>query len=154
VLQPATRDFYLRALKLVRESGVPFLLGGAYAFGTYTGILRHTKDLDVFVRPDDAPRVLGAFARAGFRTEVTFPHWLGKALNGDDFADVIFNSGNGRCPVDDEWFAHARRAEVLGAAVSVIPAEEMIWQKSYIMERERFDGADVAHLLRARGPGL
>src|SRR5262245_9880001 len=46
VLQPATRDFYLRALKLVRESGVPFLLGGAYAFGTYTGILRHTKDLD------------------------------------------------------------------------------------------------------------
>src|SRR5207248_659415 len=66
----------------------------------------------------------------------------------------IYNSGNGRCPVDDDWFAHAVWAEVLGTPVSVIPAEEMIWQKSYIMERERFDGADVAHLLRARGPAL
>jgi hypothetical protein len=32
--------------------------------------------------------------------------------------------------------------------VKLIPAEEMIWSKSFIMERERFDGADVAHLLR------
>jgi hypothetical protein len=30
----------------------------------------------------------------------------------------------------------------------------MIWQKAYIMERERFDGADIAHLLRARGQAL
>jgi hypothetical protein len=34
------------------------------------------------------------------------------------------------------------------------PAEELIWQKTYIMERERFDGADVNHLLRACGPKL
>jgi hypothetical protein len=30
----------------------------------------------------------------------------------------------------------------------------MIWSKAYIMERERYDGADIAHLIRARGPGL
>ena len=29
---------------------VPFLVGGAYAFAHYTGIVRHTKDLDLFVR--------------------------------------------------------------------------------------------------------
>jgi len=29
-----------------------------------------------------------------------------------------------------------------------VPAEEMIWTKAFIMERERYDGADVAHLLR------
>src|SRR5205807_1999993 len=34
------------------------------------------------------------------------------------------------------------------------PAEEMIWSKAFILERERFDGADVAHLLFARGPEL
>jgi hypothetical protein len=153
-LEPQTRAFYLRALRLLEASGTPFLLGGAYAFGAYTGITRHTKDLDVFVRPADAPRVLGAFARAGFRTEVTFPHWLAKAFNGDDFVDVIYNSGNGNCPVDDEWFGHARRAQVLGTPVAVIPPEEMLWQKAYIMERERYDGADVAHLLRACGPDL
>jgi hypothetical protein len=26
----------------------------------------------------------------------------------------------------------------------------MIWSKAFIMERERYDGADIAHLLRAR----
>ncbi|HYV45293.1 MAG TPA: hypothetical protein VFA20_10550, partial [Myxococcaceae bacterium] len=32
--------------------------------------------------------------------------------------------------------------------------EEMIWSKAFVLERERFDGADVAHLIRARGKGL
>ena len=26
--------------------------------------------------------------------------------------------------------------------------EEMIWMRAYIMERERFDRADIAHILR------
>lgn len=30
----------------------------------------------------------------------------------------------------------------------------MIWSKAFIMERERFDGADVVHLLRACGERL
>jgi hypothetical protein len=30
----------------------------------------------------------------------------------------------------------------------------MIWSKAFIMERERFDGADVIHLLRARAEDL
>jgi hypothetical protein len=29
------------------------------------------------------------------------------------------------------------------------PVEEMIWSKAFVMERERFDGADVLHLLNA-----
>jgi len=34
--------------------------------------------------------------------------------------------------------------------VRLMPVEEMIWSKSFLMERERFDGADVLHLIRAR----
>ncbi len=30
----------------------------------------------------------------------------------------------------------------------------MIWSKAFIQERERFDGADVLHLLRETGPSL
>ena len=30
----------------------------------------------------------------------------------------------------------------------------MVWSKAFIMERERFDGADIAHLLRARGRSM
>lgn len=153
-LDPEATSFYLHALRLFRQEGLPFLIGGAYAFGYYTGIARHTKDFDIFVRPDDARRALDILSRAGYKTELTFSHWLGKAFHGDDFVDVIFCSGNGMCRVDDDWFRFAVNGEVLGVPVKLMPAEEMIWQKAYIMERERFDGADVLHLLRARGPQL
>ena len=93
-------------------------------------------------------------AGAGCETELTFPHWLGKAYRGDDFCDVIFSSGNGVCRVDDLWFEHAEAVEILGEPVQLIPVEEMIWSKGYITERERYDGADVNHLLRARAPQL
>src|SRR4051812_1066855 len=103
-LGPDTARFYLEALAAMRDSGVPFLVGGAYALGHYTGIVRHTKDLDLFVRPEDSQRTLDVLADAGYRTEITFRHWLGKAFSGDDFVDVIYASGNGACPVDDGWF--------------------------------------------------
>jgi hypothetical protein len=151
---PHAFRFYGDVLERLDAGGVPFLIGGAYALGNYTGIVRHTKDLDVFTRPADAPRALGVLERAGYRTEMTFPHWLGKVFSAENFVDVIFSSGNGLCPVDDAWFAHAPAAQVLGHSVRLIPVEEMIWQKAFIMERERFDGADVNHLLRARGAGL
>jgi hypothetical protein len=138
----------------MQESGVPFLVGGAYALGRYTGIYRHTKDLDLFVRPTDADRTLHVLARAGYLTQRTFPHWLGKAFFADDFIDVISSSGNGLCAVDDQWFTRAVPGEILGEAVKLCPAEEMIWQKAFIMERERFDGADIMHLVRARWADL
>src|SRR4051812_993502 len=151
---PATLHFYRKALSVLQESAVPFLVGGAYALAPYTGIVRHTKDLDVFVRAAHAGPALEALARAGYETEITFAHWLGKARHRGDFIDVIFNSGNALCPVDDDWFEHATEGKVLGAAVRLIPPEEMLWQKAYLMERERFDGADVLHLIRALGPEL
>jgi hypothetical protein len=153
-LSSHTRDFYREALFVLQRAGVPFLVGGAYALYHYTGIERHTKDIDVFVRPDDCRAALDALAAAGCRTEVIFPHWLAKAYRGDEYVDVIFSSGNAVAPVDDQWFAQAVTAAVLDVPVSVVPAEELIWQKSFIQERERYDGADVAHLIRAGGRDL
>jgi hypothetical protein len=149
-----TQGFYREAVRLLRAADVPALVGGSYALAHYTGIVRHTKDFDVFVRPAHARYALRALAAGGFRTEITFSHWLGKAFHGEDFVDVIFSSGNGLCRVDDEWFAHAAEAVFLGEPVRLCPAEEVLWQKAFICERERFDGADVNHLLLARGPEL
>jgi hypothetical protein len=101
-LEPQTTKFYLDAVAALTRAKVPYLFGGAYALAHYTKISRHTKDLDLFVKPEDAPRALETLKDAGYRTEMTFPHWLGKAFCGDDFIDVIFSSGNGLCPVDDE----------------------------------------------------
>ncbi len=153
-IAPDTLAIYRQALHALQDMQFPFLVGGAYALAQYAGIIRHTKDLDLFVRPGDAQCILDGLGRHGFRTELTFPHWLGKAHRGGDFVDVIFCSGNGIVRVDDEWFQHSVAAEVLGVPVHMIPAEEMIWSKGFIQERERFDGADIAHVIRSCGPGL
>jgi hypothetical protein len=153
-LPPETAAFYCHMVEALQRAEVPFLVGGAYAFGRYTGIERHTKDFDVFVRPGDAERTLQTLESAGAATELTFPHWLGKARCGEDFIDVIFSSGNGLATVDDEWFTYAIADEVLSRPVSLVPPEEMFWSKAFVMERERYDGADINHLLRAHAADL
>ena len=146
--------FYREVVALLERADVPFLFGGAYAFERYTDIVRHTKDLDIFIRPSDLRATLKTLAAGRLRTEVTDRHWLAKAWYDEDFIDIIFSSGNGLCQVDDLWFERSVPAEVLEMPVRLVPPEEMIWQKAFIQERERYDGADVAHLLRASGPTL
>jgi hypothetical protein len=147
-------SFYREAIKDLQDIGEPFLVGGAFALETYTGLVRRTKDMDIFVRPGSVERLLSTLKCKGYETTIHFPHWLAKAFKNDHFIDVIFGSGNGVCMVDDLWFDHAVQAKMFGMWVSVIPAEEMIWSKAFIMERERFDGADIAHLLRAQAKSM
>ena len=147
-------EFYIDALRKLQDTGIGFLVGGAFAYSHYSRVPRDTKDIDVFVKPDDCPRVLESFERLGYQTEIAFPHWLSKIRCGDHFMDVIFSSGNAMARVDDLWFDHAPKVNVLGLIVKLAPVEEMIWSKAFIQERERFDGADVLHLLRETGPSL
>jgi hypothetical protein len=154
ILDPESRAFYQSAMRALQQDGVPFLVGGAYSFSRYTGIERHTKDFDIFLRQEDAQAALDSLARAGYLTELSFPHWLGKAFCGESYVDVIYGSGNGLARVDDLWFTHSTKAVVLDVPTLLCPVEETIWSKAFVMERERYDGADIAHLLRARAPKL
>jgi hypothetical protein len=140
-------DFHLRSVAALQDANVPFLIGGAYVVEVYAGVSRRTKDFDLYVRPRHVDAALDALARAGYETELTFAHWLAKAKRGRDYVDLIFRAGNGLCEVDDSWFERAHDDELLGLHVKLCAPEEMIWMKAYIMERERFDGADIAHLL-------
>jgi hypothetical protein len=149
--QDRRRIFYRRALQTLTDSSIPFLIGGAFALDYYTGVCRDTKDIDVFIHPRDFDRVWDLFNSVGFETEIRFPHWIGKAYSGEHFVDIIFSSGNGVCAVDELWFKYAQPGMVFGLAVQLCPPEEMIWSKAFIMERERYDGADIAHLVLARG---
>ena len=148
-LDPKLVSFYGSALRRLQTAGVPFMVGGAYALHRFTGVARRTKDLDVFVKPVDLDRALAVLQTNGCRTEVTASHWLGKAICGELFVDVIFNSGNGVAAVDDEWLENAVDGMVLGVDVKLTPPEETLWSKAFVMERERYDGADVAHILHA-----
>ena len=153
-LDESSRAFYQDALGSLDREGLEYLVGGAYAFARYTHIERHTKDFDIYIRREDFTRAADILERAGYETELTFSHWLGKAFHGDDFVDLIFSAGNGVAQVDDLWFEYAVPARVIDMDVRLIPAEEMIWSKGLIMERERFDGADVAHVIHSAGKDL
>ncbi|MFN2484874.1 MAG: nucleotidyltransferase [Candidatus Limnocylindria bacterium] len=146
---PDTRAFYRRILQILSESGTPFLVGGALAFEHYTGIERNTRDLDVFLRPMHRDQALERLDAAGEETEASFPHWLAKVRSNADYVDLIFSSGNGLAEVDAEWFDYSTPATILDIQVDICPVEEMIWSKAFVMERERYDGADVIHLIRA-----
>jgi hypothetical protein len=106
-------------------------------------------------KPEDRDRALQALKEAGYQTKIPFPHWLAKVFDQAPqptlFIDLIYDSGNGVSRVDDEWFALAIEAKVLGVPARLKPPEENIWSKAFVMERERFDGADVAHLIHHAG---
>ncbi len=153
-LPPETAGFFGRTFRLLKASDIPFVVGGAYAYEYYTGILRPTKDADVFLRHRDLDRALSALAAGGYRIAPAFPHWLAKAYHGECFVDLIYRSGNGVSEVDDGWMERGPIAEVLGEEVRLCPPEELVLTKSFIYERERCDMADVLHLLLTVGPRL
>ncbi len=150
----AATEFYKEALELLNENGTGYLLGGAAAFFHYTGCFRDTKDLDVFCKASDYPRILRFFSDRGYRTEITDARWIAKVFNGEYYIDIIFDTPSGICAVDDSWFAHAGQCEVAGVRTRVLAAEDLIWCKIYVQNRERYDGADVNHVMLRYGKQL
>jgi hypothetical protein len=140
-------EFCQDIIRLLTEHRIEFLVGGYDAFKDHSGISRETKDFDLITRPSDVSVVIQLCREAGFGAELVFKHWLAKIHDHQNFIDLIFNSGNGVCAVDDNWFARAPIRLIFDLPVKMIPVEELLWQKAYIMERERYDGADIAHLL-------
>lgn len=140
--------FYREVIDSLQLGGVPFLVGGTYSLEKHAGIQRLTKDLDLFLRSESLARASRSLSARGFQVELAHPHWLAKARRDNLQVDLIFAGGNGLVRVDEDWFLHGVPDVVVDLPVQLCPAEEMIWSKSFVMERERFDGADVLHILR------
>ena len=147
---PQMEAFYGEALRELNRSGLPFLLAGTYALAAYTGISRPTKDLDIFCRAGDCPRILAHFKALGCAIETEDERWISKVRKGERFFDLIFASANGTMPVSDAWFTHARRVEILGTEVGIVSPTELIWSKAFIQLRHRYDGADIVHIILRR----
>jgi hypothetical protein len=124
-----------------------FLIGGSYAINAYTGQNRGTKDVDFFCLAGDYPRILAAAAEAGFETEVEDERWIAKIKRGEHFCDVIWGSANAVVTVTEAWFRDVVPAKILDVSVRLLPPAELIWSKAFILDRKKFDGSDVAHIM-------
>ncbi|HEX6132299.1 MAG TPA: nucleotidyltransferase [Actinomycetota bacterium] len=121
-------DVLDRALGVLRDAGIPFLVIGEIGSAVW-GRDRGTTDVDLFVRPEAAPRVLELLADDGFRTRVEYEHWLSKAtLHGID-VDVIFRASRDIL-LDEEMLARARHVRYRGRTLPVAPPEDLIVMKA------------------------
>jgi hypothetical protein len=151
VVTDGSKDFYRESLSLLTKSNIPFLIGGGFAFRHYTNIHRDTKDLDIFCKASYAFQILKFLSQHGFKTEITDARWIAKAYKGDFYIDIIFNTVNNICPVNDRWYEHSHQGDLLGSTVSFISPEDLIWCKIYVQSRDRYDAADINHIILLRG---
>ena len=139
--------FYSKVLDLLLASKIPFMIGGTYAFNSYTGITRETKDMDIITTKRYALQILKLVQKHGFGTELLNPVWIGKIYHDDYFMDVIFAERNNIYIVKPSWFDLVRKGIVLGRNVLLMPIEYMISTKAYVKFREKYDGSDINYLL-------
>jgi hypothetical protein len=126
---------------------VPFAVAGAFALHEYTGIWRDTKDLDLFLPAEEVAYALQLLEQAGFHTEIADPVWLAKARRDNFFVDLITGMSNAVVSVDASWIHRAERSQVFGVSVRILPPEELIASKVFVTRRERFDAADICHII-------
>src|SRR5579863_1167459 len=134
---PEARACYEDALQALLETGIKFVVGGAFAVHTHTGIWRTTKDLDLLLTARDMPQALDRLSARGFETYVKDPVWLAKAHRGEYFVDLITGIGNASLGVDPSWIERGIPETVLGIPCRVMGAEELIVSKIFVAYRER-----------------
>lgn len=113
---------------------VPFGLLGGVASAAY-GRPRWTKDIDVFVRADDADHVLDLLAAVGFDVERTNPTWIYKAWRDGVLVDVIFKVKS-EIYFDAAMAERVRRVEFEGVELPVLAPEDIVVTKAMAGDEE------------------
>lgn len=146
--------FYKNALQILSESRIPFMVGGTYSIKKYTGISRPTKDLDIFCKAGDYPKIVSIFQGKGFKTTVHDSRWIAKVMKDNHYVDLIYGTPSGMWQIDDSWFTKAHTTVLFGVRTKIIPPEEMILCRIYVQSRDRYDGADINHIILKQGDKL
>jgi hypothetical protein len=143
---PAHR-FYAEVLKTLKDSKFTFMVAGGFAVNYYTGLRRPTKDIDIFIKAGDYPKILNKFTALGYKTQVLDERWIAKIFKGKFYVDLIFGSSNLVAPVTDDWFKDSKSGKFFNHEVKIPSVTDLIWSKVFIQNRDRYDGADIAHLI-------
>jgi predicted nucleotidyltransferase len=145
-----------KAIAILRDANVPFLLGGSLASWARGGP-GSTHDVDFMLKRDDAERALDALVQAGMRGERPPEGWLLKAWDGDVLVDLIFEPTG--LPITDEVLARGEEVQAQAVLMPVMALEDVLVTKLRSLTehnlsydsllaiaralRERIDWADV-----------
>jgi hypothetical protein len=147
-----------RVVRLAQEARIPFVIGGFHGMAAYTGQDRDSKDLDLYVLPADRERMIAVLGSAGLADYYdTVPYdrgWIYRAHENGFIVDVIWGMANYRGQVDAVWLEAGREMEFAGRRLRALPAEELLWTRLYVLQRERCDWPDVMNILAAVGADL
>jgi Nucleotidyl transferase of unknown function (DUF2204) len=145
---PEKQETLAREVLMVLErQRIPYAVAGAFALLQHTGICRTTKDLDLFLTAESWSAALTHLQEHRFQCEICDPVWLAKVHRDGFFVDLITGMSNAAVCVEDSWIRHAQPASVLGIQTRVLAPEELLLSKLFVTRRERFDGADIAHII-------
>ena len=145
--------FYDDVLAAARGTGKPFAIGGALAFATYCGYYRNTKDLDLYVPSESRQDFIDAVTQIGatdyYDTNSYDRGWIYRSTRDECIADLIWSMANYVRPIDADYFNGETQLLLRGKSYAVLPAEELILNKLYIMNKARCDWFDVFNVLYA-----
>jgi hypothetical protein len=141
-----------------RARKIGFAIGGAFAVTTYTGIYRNTKDLDIYVLPEQRFEMIDVLNRLGLQDyHSVLPYdrrWIYRSYQDNIIVDVIWSMANRRMDVDSGWFERSTTVQTRGELIPIVPPEELIWAKLFVLQHDRCDWPDVFNLFYANGEKL
>ena len=147
-----------KVLALARKSGIRFSVGGSMALAFYTGQARETKDLDLCVRPEDRQAMIDVLAEAGlkdyFEVQPYDRAWIYRGTLDGVIVDVIWSMANHRSNVDELFLSRGPEVRLHSELVTMLPVEELIWWKAYVLQFDRCDWPDVLNLIHATASDL
>jgi hypothetical protein len=142
---------YVDVIRQARARGIEFAVGGGSAVAVYTSARESTKDIDLYVLPEDRERMIEVVKDCGLRDyyEVR-PYdrgWIYRGYVDDAIVDVMWSMPNQRTQVDLDWLRRGPEVDLYGEQVRILPREELIWAKLYVLQRDRSDWPDILNLI-------
>jgi hypothetical protein len=151
-------QIYRRAIRAVRSTGAPFMLGGGFGLASYIDRWRDTKDIDFYVLPKTRQTLIKALSDAGFEDYYSKrPYdrgWIYRSIKQGVIVDIIWSMANRRAQVEPSWFEYAKTIGIREESLQVVSAEELLWCKLYVFQRDHCDWLDVINLLYATASSL
>jgi hypothetical protein len=142
---------YADLIEAAAWRNLPYCLGGGLAFSAYSFRRRGMKDVDLFIHERDKDAFIELVGAIGYEdfyeTQPYDRTWIYRATRNGVVLDLIWTLPNHRVDIDDLWFERGMKAKVHGHRITLIPPEEVIRAKLYVVQHDRLDWPDLLNVL-------